>query len=205
MHPDLVAAQKCNVRVSSDIPADRLPRHAAASVNKAKTAVDETGTRMASKALEAGFNRALAEPVVSIEKDDLLASRGFKSGVARRGKPPVSLTDQTDTGIAGHHDVGMVRRAVIDDDDLVDRDRLADHTAARVVQEGCVIKARNDHRDGARPLKSCTGQSAIHLVSRLSSWAWPVIMRPRCFHSRMPKFHFISDFLPADIRGGEDT
>src|SRR6516164_2576486 len=119
MHPDLVAAQKCNVRVRSDIPADRIARHAAASVSKAKTAVDETGLRMTNEALKAGFNRALTEPVVSIDKDDLLAYRGFNSAIARRGTSLVSLTDQPDVGIAGHHDFGMVYRAVIDDNDLV--------------------------------------------------------------------------------------
>src|SRR5215469_9276875 len=112
MHPDLVATQKCVVRVRSDIPADRITRHAAASVNKVKTAVDETGLRVANEALEAGFDRVLAKPVVSIEKDDLVAYCGFQAGVACRGKTLVWLTDQTDTGIAGHHDVGMVRRTV---------------------------------------------------------------------------------------------
>ena len=133
VHPDLVAPQECDVRVRSDIPADRFARHATASVDKAKTAVDETGLRMANEALEAGFDRTLAKPVVSVEKDDLVADRGFQSGVARRGKSLVSLTDQTDVGIAGHHGLGMVRRAVIDDNDLVGRDGLADNATDCVV------------------------------------------------------------------------
>src|SRR5215471_13936005 len=101
MHADLVVAQKCIVGVRSDIPADRIARHAAASVNKVKTAIDETGLRVANEALETGFDRALAKPVVSVEKDDLVTYRGFQSGVARRGKPLVSLTDQPDTTTSG--------------------------------------------------------------------------------------------------------
>ena len=50
MHPDLVATQKCIVGVRSDIPADRIARHAAVSVNKAKTAVDETCLSVANEA-----------------------------------------------------------------------------------------------------------------------------------------------------------
>jgi hypothetical protein len=77
MHPDLVAPQECDVRVSPDVSADRIARNGATSVNKLKTAVDETGLRMANEALEAGFDRALAKSVVSIEKDDLIGDRAF--------------------------------------------------------------------------------------------------------------------------------
>jgi len=162
MHPDLVAAQECDVGVGSDIMADRPARNVADSVNEAKTAVDETGFRMASEALEAGFYRTLAKPVVSIEKDDLVTYRGFQSGVACRGKPLVSLTDQTDMGIAGHYYIGMVRGAVIDDNDLVGRDGLVDNATDRFVQEHCVIIGGDDHRDGAAPVESCMGRSGIH-------------------------------------------
>jgi hypothetical protein len=133
MHPDLVATQKCIVGVRSDIPADRIARRAAVSVNKAKTAVYETGLRVANEALETGFDRALAKPVVSIEKDDLVTYRGFQSGVARRGKPLVSLTDQPDMAIAGHYPIGMVRGTVIDDNNFVGRKGLMDNAADRVV------------------------------------------------------------------------
>jgi hypothetical protein len=76
MHPDLVAPQECQVVVRSDVSAEGLARRAAVSVDKPKSAVDETGLRMANKALKAGFDRTLAKPVVCVEKDDLVADRG---------------------------------------------------------------------------------------------------------------------------------
>ena len=72
MHPNLVAPQERNVGVRSDVPANRIARHAAAGVNEVKTAVNEAGLRMANEALETGLDRALAKPVISIEKDDLV-------------------------------------------------------------------------------------------------------------------------------------
>jgi hypothetical protein len=76
IHPDLVAPQECAVGIRSDIPADRLARYTAASVDKVKSAVDETRLRMANEALKASLDRTLAKPVVGVEKDDLIADRG---------------------------------------------------------------------------------------------------------------------------------
>jgi hypothetical protein len=122
VHADLVASQESDVGVRPDISADWSTRHPAATVDMAKTAVDKTGLRMANEAFEASFDCTLAKPVVSIEKDNFVADRGFQPGVARRGKTPISLTNQTDTGIAGYHRFGIVRRAIIDYLDLAGGD-----------------------------------------------------------------------------------
>src|SRR5260370_32393450 len=50
VHTDLVAPQESDVGVRSDISAARYTRHAAATVDKAITAVDKTGLRMADEA-----------------------------------------------------------------------------------------------------------------------------------------------------------
>jgi hypothetical protein len=42
----------------------------------------------------------------------------------------------------------MVRGAVIDHNDLLGRDGLADSATDRVVKECCIIMGGDDHRDG---------------------------------------------------------
>ena len=76
VHADLIAPQKSKVGVRSDIPADRATRYAAASVDMVKTAIDKSGLWIGKKTPQTGFDRPLAKPVVSIEKNDLVTARG---------------------------------------------------------------------------------------------------------------------------------
>ena len=68
-----------------------------------------------------------------------------------------------DLGISGHHGVWMVRRAVIDHNDLGGRDGLTDNATDRIVKECGMIIGGDDYRDRGFGIRSCTGQSRIHL------------------------------------------
>src|SRR5271165_1791375 len=93
----------------------------------------------------------------------------------------------------------MVRRAVIDHNDLLGRVGLADNATNRVVKECGMIIGGDDHRDGACRIQSCTGQSRIHLASHLLL-SLPIIKQSRCFYGKISNFD-LTEIVIADAIG----
>jgi len=84
--------------------------------------------------------------VVRVEKRDPVSRRLAHRAVARGGLPCVLLDEVADGALHPPDQVGRpVRRAVVDDEDLVDADRLLENTRDGIPEVGRTVVGRDDH------------------------------------------------------------
>ena len=90
-------------------------------------------------------------PVVAVDKDDEIAPGCVQPRVPSGGDAAVGLVDHPDPGIPGRPGVaegrGIVRGAIVDQQELEVPLGLGQHTLDALVQKGLGLKDRDDHAD----------------------------------------------------------
>ena len=116
-------------------------------------AEDEPALRMAVERVHSNVNRIRQETVVGVEEDHVLASRRGEAGISRDGRSLIALA-QTPNATGPRCDAGrIVRRSVVDDDD-VGALALRVDARERLAQIMRLVEARNDDGDRHRaPLR----------------------------------------------------
>ena len=98
--------------------------------------------------------------VVGVEKGDQVAGRGSHTRVARRPGAEVRRAQVAQRRVEVAHDgLGVVARAVVDDDDLVAGPALGERRAQRALEQARAVVRRYDRRDAqvwhVTPLETC--------------------------------------------------
>ena len=88
-----------------------------------------------------------AQEIVGIEKDDEARARLPQAGVSGGCQAGVGLPYEPHTKVARGDRRWIVVRAVVDDDDLIERPRLRKRAAKQLVEEVCLVVCVHDERD----------------------------------------------------------
>ena len=146
MHADRVAGQQGAIRVRADrvvlLRSDRV----SIRVDPPMPAVDHAGAGHPPVRREAAGDGVGAQEIVGIEKDDEARARLPQAGVPGGREAGVGLPYEPHTKVARGDRGWIVVRAVVDDDDLIERPRLHEGAAKRLVEEVCLVVCVHDER-----------------------------------------------------------
>jgi hypothetical protein len=99
------------------------------------------------KGLQAGGEVPRQQAIVGIHKDDKVSATALQPAVSCRCRTRVLLPDVLDAGVGRRHGGRLVRRAVVYDDDFVNRMPLGKDTVERLAEKPALVVTRNNDAD----------------------------------------------------------
>ena len=142
--PDVVPHEELTVVILGDSALRWASTNGAVVREQANVAVDEAGLLMLLEPGHASGKGIREQTVVCVEENHIGASTLAEAAVSSHGGASIVLPEAANARKSGSDPTGVVRRSVIDDDNLAMRVGLARHRGECVGQEAGLIEARDD-------------------------------------------------------------